>query len=732
MNKLLISILFFLSPFFGMFAQESAAVLSLKGYLGQEEMAKTTNQLEKAIQDRKKFIVLDINSKSGDLVSVIDFAKKIYSLKQSKQIQTVLAYIEENAIGPAAILPFLSDELEIGIFTSWGDVPLGSEGAIPTNILKNQVQSLIAQNHPHFSLIVLIADAMTDPSVALTEDNGLKKISPENLSGQKETLVLNQNQLKQLGLITQQLSSEQFHKLYEKLEENSKEGNEKPSFDLKFTEHIKYSESGPNFIGKIIIDDRQSGINQSTWLYVKQALEYYKTKKPIFIILELNTPGGEVFAAQKISDGLKEFDTNFNIPVVAFINNWAISAGALLAYSCRFITVVKDGTMGAAEPIIQSSTGESETASEKINSAIRADFASRAQFFDRNPYIAEAMVDKNMIVVLRHGKIVKLDQESQIRTTGPDPDIVISSKGKLLTLSAPELIRYGVADLLLEPKKVEPLSKGEEEAGKWPAKKELLFQNPFFAGIPNASIDLYKMDWRTKFFVFLATPLVSSLLFLGLLIGGYIEFNSPGLGLPGLIAGLCLFLIILSSFSLQIANWLELIFLVFGLLLILTEIFLVPTMGILGVIGGLFFLAGLFGMMIPEIGKIRWEYDSENLNIAGQYLLERIAWFCGTLLLAFAIILLLAKYVLPSFHGYQKFVLAGNEQEGYIAGDRPELLPAPGAEGEVIAVLRPAGKVIIQDKVYDAISRGNFIEKGKKIIVSHLEGSVIIVKEIEK
>ena len=110
-------------------------------------------------------------------------------------------------------------------------------------------------------------------------------------------------------------------------------------------------------------------------------MDHFKETKPIFVILELNTPGGEVFAAQNISDALKELDTQYQIPVVCFINNWAISAGAMLAYSCRYITVVKDASMGAAAPVIASETGEMKEASEKINSALRTDFANRAAFF---------------------------------------------------------------------------------------------------------------------------------------------------------------------------------------------------------------------------------------------------------------------------------------------------------------------------------------------------------------
>ena len=132
-----------------------------------------------------------------------------------------------------------------------------------------------------------------------------------------------------------------------------------------FKEHIIIHTTGENTIGRIVVGDHSKEINQSTWLYVKKALDYYKKNKPLFVILELNTPGGEVFAAQNISDGLKELDTQFDIPVVAYIDNWAISAGAMLAYSCRYILVAKDGSMGAAEPVFNDGDGSLTTASEK-------------------------------------------------------------------------------------------------------------------------------------------------------------------------------------------------------------------------------------------------------------------------------------------------------------------------------------------------------------------------------
>ena len=65
--------------------------------------------------------------------------------------------------------------------------------------------------------------------------------------------------------------------------------------------------------------------------------------------------------------------------------------------------------------------------------------------------------------------------------------------------------------------------------------------------------------------------------------------------------------------------------------------------------------------------------------------------------------------------------------EGFFAGERPISLPQPGTKATVFATLRPSGKILVQDKIYDAISAGDFIEAGVQVKVLRLEGSVIVV-----
>ncbi|MBA2367593.1 MAG: serine protease [Candidatus Protochlamydia sp.] len=711
--------------------EEATAKIVLKGFLGEDE-TEAAKKIIEDVKDHPKTLIIEINSTSGDLISLLDLAKTIYVLKSHQPLK-VIVYIDDNAVGPSAILPFLADEVYTSLIASWGDIPAGAEREVPANLLRNRIKSLISPANPHAKLLFIFADAMTDPSLQVVENEGWKLIERGKehsfplLSSPDQTLVVNQNQLRELGIVKEVYSLAEFEKLFSLTPAESEALENIPSstVEAKLQKYIPFNQEGPNSIGYLYVGDHETAISESTWLYIKQGLDYYKTNRPQFIILEIDTPGGEVFAAQKISDALKEMDTQHNIPIITFINNWAISAGAMLAYSTRFITVVKDGSIGAAEPVIAGESGKMETASEKVNSALRADFANRARFFDRNPLIAEAMVDKDLILIWRHGKVMKLDNENQIRSTGREPDKIITPKGKLLTLDADQMIEYGVADYLLLPKKLPSITQEEKKAGKWAADKMLLFHAPYFSEFPQAEIHAYKMDWKTEFFVFLATPWVSSLLLMGFFIGAYLEFNNPGFSLPGAVAATSLFLIVLSSFSLEIANWLELILILTGLAVILVEFFILPTFGLLGIVGAVLFIAGLIGALVPGLSSISFEPDTQSLNAAGEYVLKRLAWFCGTLFASAFAISLLARYVLPRFSGFNRFVLSGHEQMGYIAGENPSDLPQPGMVGKTLTPLRPAGKIIVNGQVYEALSTGGFIDEGMPVIIDRLEGSTV-------
>jgi len=700
-------LLFLLLPL-ALFGEQQIA---MRGHLSKTKLEEIGERLEPGDLE------LYISSTSGDLDAALDLAEKIYSLKNS----SVEVYIDGEAVGPAALFPFLSETLYGSSPLSWGDIAGGDQRISPA-LLRSKVRGFVPADRKDRQLWLLLADAMSDADLVVVEEDGqLKLVAGEvpagaiPISPKGQPLVLDQNQVAALGLGTLK-------------EPPTLEGEPDPTsvVDEQLAASIKFDPEGENLIGQITFD--RSMINRSTAIYVRSALEEFKRKGVRFVIAVFNTPGGEVAAAEEVSKMLINLDQNESIPCVAFVDNWAISAGALLAYSCRFIAATKDATMGAAEPILMGAQGgQPQEASEKVKSALRAEFGNRAAYFDRDPNIAEAMVDKEIILVDRGGEVVRLDNENQIRPS----DRVISAEGKLLTLNAQQMMEYGVADFMVEPKAVPPITAEQEKAGEWPADRSLLFTYPFFEQIPNATIIAPKKDWKTLFFSFLSNPIVSSILFLGMMLGAYVEMNTPGFGFPGIIALICLFFILLSSFAMEAVNWLEIILLVTGLILIAVEIFVLPGFGVAGIVGIALALIGLFAIMLPAVGELDFSWNTGEMNVAAQFFFEKLAWLSGALVVGVIAMFLLTRYLLPKVGHLSRLVLKGEQDrdKGFVAGLDVESLPPVGTVGVAKTPLRPAGKVEIEGKLYDAVSGGEWIKVGAQIGIKRYEGSRMVVEE---
>jgi membrane-bound serine protease (ClpP class) len=510
--------------------------------------------------------------------------------------------------------------------------------------------------------------------------------------------------------------------IFSRLEAGSDQ--EKLPIDQKLAESIPYHEQGNNLIGYLTLG-RDRPIDQSCYLQVKFALEEYRKQGVIFVMLHLDTPGGEVFPATKIAELLQEMDARYHIPVVAVIHNWALSAGAMLAYSCRFIGVHEGALMGAAEPVIAGG-GKMETAPEKMISALRAEFASLAKFWGRNPLIAEAMVDKDLILVKRQGQIVRLQNEQEIRT-GKHPDQIITKQGKLLTLDAEQLMQLGIADFVVPSVSTREVTQSEHKRGEWPALQTQLGNYPFFAQIPNAMIIAYS-NWKVSFFALLMHPMVSSLLMIGLIVGIYLEMSSPGLGFPALLSLVCLGLILLSNFAAETIHWLEGLFVVLGIGLLLAEIFILPGFGIVGGIGLLLIIAGLLGMLLPNFQTTYFSWNWQEWNLPAMEFADQLIYHLAALVLAFLMIIVLARFVSPRLLKRSRIVLeeVHHQQETGL-----KILPAVGTEGEAFTSLRPGGKVLIQNHLYNALTEGDFIEQGHKVIVSKIQGNAMIVAKKE-
>lgn len=262
-------------------------------------------------------------------------------------------------------------------------------------------------------------------------------------------------------------------------------------------------------------------------------------------VLELDTPGGRVDAAERISDALSDAP----LPVYAWVNRRAFSAGALIALSTNRVYMRPGSVMGAATPV----GGDGVKAAEKYVSAMRSEFRAIAEARGLDPLVAEAMVDEAVEV----------------------PGVV--AKGQLLSLSTEEAKRVGYA----------------AEAADWDA---LMGQ----IGAPGARVVEARVNWAEQLVRFFSNPLVAPLLlslgFLGLIV----ELKTPSFGLAGVVGLACLALFFGSHLIIGLAGWETIILFAAGLVLLAVEAFVLPGFGVAGFLG---ILAVLASIVLSMVGR---------------------------------------------------------------------------------------------------------------------------------
>ncbi|MDR2449618.1 MAG: ATP-dependent Clp protease proteolytic subunit [Prevotellaceae bacterium] len=389
-----------------------------------------------------------------------------------------------------------------------------------------------------------------------------------------------------------------------------------------------------------------------------------------YVLLHLNTYGGELPAADSIRNAL----LHFPVPVIVFIDNQAASAGALIAIACDSIYMRSGGSIGAATVVHQ--TGEA--APDKYQSFMRSMMRATAEAQGRDPRIAEAMVDP--------------------RTAVPN----VSDSGKVLTFTVDEAIKHRYCE------------------GKAENITDVLQQ----ARISNYELLTYRSTTLDHIIHFLLNPFLQGL-FLMLIIGGiYFELQSPGIGFP-LIAATAAALLYFAPLYLEglLQNW-ELLVFILGILLILLEIFIIPGFGITGISGILLCVTGLiFAMVDNSLFK-----TPEGLNLA---VLVRpmatlsIAVFCG---LTGSIYLTRRLYSTRMF-GRIALRTGLTGDEGYVGVATAPALTI-GSEGVAQTALRPSGKVEINGEIYDAVAEYGMIGKGDTVRVTRYEtGQIYCVKK---
>lgn len=420
--------------------------------------------------------------------------------------------------------------------------------------------------------------------------------------------------------------------------------------------------------------------------YLTRVLDAAEAQGAAAVVLEITTPGGRLDAAIQMRDALLAAP----IRTIAFVDREAFSAGALIALAADELYVAPGAAIGAATPVLADGT----PADAKMISAVRGLFRATAEERGRDPRLAEAMVDPALAVA----GLVK--------------------PGELLTLTAEEAIRTGMADGLATDRTALLSVAGLDAA-------------PLTEVAPGPAESLVRL---------LTSPAVATLLIaLGLLllvadllVGGVGWLSAGGLALLALffwghtLAGL--------------AGWEGVGLVIAGLLLLALEVLVIPGFGVAGVLGLLALLGGIFVSLTGSF------VTAGDLARAGGMLLAAMAILAGGLVLLLRSLpesRLLRGVVLDATVGGAEAVrrrdspllrrLSGGRLEAMMAPAAPstERLSLHGEAGRTASALRPAGVAEILGRQREVTTRGEYIGPGEAVVVVDDSGSLLVVRRAE-
>lgn len=398
-------------------------------------------------------------------------------------------------------------------------------------------------------------------------------------------------------------------------------------------------------------------INPATSRYMSRAIEDAEAGQANFLLIELDTPGGLVSSVREMAQSIDQS----KIPVIVFTapgGASATSAGAILMISSHLAAMAPGTNIGAAHPVVIQGEEMKGAVAEKAVNDIAAFARSMAELRKRNSQAAGEVVSKSN------------------------------------SYTAEEALKANLIEVIAsdKPELWKAINKREIQVGQ----KTIILNT-----VPPPNLHFVAMTFGEEFLAYLAHPNIAALLMtIGILLI-YTELSAPGLGIGGILGGLCLIVAFIAFQALPIHTG-GLVLLVIGALLILSEIFVLS--------GGVLALGGTISLVLGLI----WVIDphTSDLKISPSVIVSiGIVMMSGTLLIGHAVsrIKKFSKETLDRIGG------------GGFAG-------LQGYKGQIQSVdpAGTSGQVLIRGELWKFISKDP-VKENENVIVSKSNGLILEV-----
>jgi membrane-bound serine protease (ClpP class) len=440
--------------------------------------------------------------------------------------------------------------------------------------------------------------------------------------------------------------------------------------------------------------------------YLSRKLDVAREQGADLVILEIDSPGGLLVESLQIAELMRDLPWAHT---VAYIPEKALSGAAIVALGCDEILMAPTARLGDAGPIVLGQDALFRFAPQKIVSDLAVQMRNLAKAKGRTPALAEAMVDRDLVVYraceVKTGKVSYLSQ----REIDEDPDrwkklgTVQGTGGRFLEVTGADAVELGLAEGL------------ETDRRQLARRFSLDALEVLQPSATDTAIDILNSWWITGL-----------LLVLGL-VGLYIEFTMPGTAVGGLLAAVAFTLLFWSHFLGGTAGWLEVVLFLLGVVCMAVELFVVPGSVVAGLVGVVLMLVSLImvtqGFLVPETrGQVH--------ILAGTLAMIFVS---GMVFVVAAVFISRHFGTLPLF---RRLTLAPPEPAAAALGaGGAEVGLGPGVrvgdEGIAHSLLRPGGKARFGQRWLDVLTDGDFIPRGSRVRVVRIQGNQIVVVQVE-
>lgn len=429
-------------------------------------------------------------------------------------------------------------------------------------------------------------------------------------------------------------------------------------------------------------------INTPTLYIIRRGLKEAIEQKADVVLLDMDTPGGELGKTFEIMEALGKFPG----VTITYVNKEAISAGAFISATTSEIWFTPDAVIGAAAPVSAEGKDIDVTMKLKITSYLKARVRAISEGKGYRGEVISAMIDA--------------DYELKIG------DKVIKAKGELLSLTASEANKtYGEPPQAL--------------LGAGIAKDiDALLTKKYGSG--NYVIKQFQVTWSEELAQYLNT-IAPVLLGLGLL-ALFIEFKTPGFGVFGIAGIVLLAIVFIGNYVAGFSGHEPLLFFALGLIMVVVELIFFPGVAIVAVAG----LVLMLGSLVWAMADL-WPGVPLTTSWSGDVFVQPLQNLGLGLALAVGLGVLLARF-LPKGWVWDRMVV-GSAIGGaaQVAGVSPDMAQAVGSlvgqRGIAVTVLRPSGQIEIAGRRFEATVEVGAVDAGDAVIVRGQRDFAVIVEK---